>query len=253
MTLEKSSPSFYQIYLSRKEFFRENSKNLNSSPSESQFEISVPSKPNEIDRIFDLIEQSYKNYPIHYASIKTTKLDVDFILSVNDFLDRLKGKIYKDFLRHRNGRSSIRHFVRLIRCIWKISFEQSNEINRNEFVIKRTILYVMTAVEHLLQMNFPSNKKSISNFLFNEFISMWFHENLRLFQEDLCILIEHQCQSAFFPLSRRLCREFEAICTLNWVKTTDIFEVFRRFSIQKKGTTRNDRKFPIEKFNEQKL
>lgn len=65
-----------------------------------------------------------------------------------------------------------------------------------------------------------SKEKSMSNYILNELISMWFHENLRLFQEELCLLAEYPMQRAFFPLCQRICREFESICSLNWVKTS---------------------------------
>ena len=65
------------------------------------------------------------------------------------------------------------------------------------------------------------------NYILNEFIAMWLHENLRSFQEDLCVLIEHEMQRAFFPLCRRVCRQFEAICAFNWVKKLVRLSPFR--------------------------
>ena len=47
---------------------------------------------------------------------------------------------------------------------------------------------------------------------------MWLHENLRILQEDLCVLGEHEMQSSFFVLCRCLCHELESICAINWVR-----------------------------------
>lgn len=100
-----------------------------------------------------------------YNSIKQTKLDPDFILSLNDYLDRLKANIYKDLIRQdtlvRNGKNHVRNLVRLIRCICKISYEQALEITHDALAVKRAVLYTMTAIDHILQVHFPQSNRSL--------------------------------------------------------------------------------------------
>ncbi len=97
-----------------------------------------------------------------YNSIKQTKLDTDFILSVNNYLDRLKSNIYKDLIRRetllRNGKNHTRNLISLIRCITKISYEQALEISNDSITSKHMILYTMTAIDYILQTNFPQSK-----------------------------------------------------------------------------------------------
>ncbi|CAF4786194.1 unnamed protein product, partial [Rotaria sp. Silwood2] len=87
-----------------------------------------------------------------------TKLDIDFILSVNDYLDRLKSNIYKDLIRRetllRNGKNHTKKLISLIRYICKISYEQALEIANDSMTSKRAIVYTMAAIDYILQGNF---------------------------------------------------------------------------------------------------
>jgi hypothetical protein len=102
------------------------------------------------ENIYQIIDRSYTD------SIKRIKLDKDFILSVNNYLDRLKSNIYKDLIRHetllRNGKNHARSLISLIRCIFKISYEQAYE-NFNASAI-----YTMTAIDYILQNHFPQSQ-----------------------------------------------------------------------------------------------
>jgi hypothetical protein len=96
-----------------------------------------------------------------YNSIKQTKLDTDFVLSVNDYLDRLKANVYKDLIRRetllRNGKNHTRNLISLIRCICKISYEQALQISDQTILSKCAVLYTMTAIDYILQGNFPQS------------------------------------------------------------------------------------------------
>ncbi|CAF1121667.1 unnamed protein product [Rotaria sp. Silwood1] len=117
----------------------------------------------DFEFMYNLIDQSYTKIPIIYNSIKQTKLDTDFILSVNNYLDRLKSNIYKDLIRRetllRNGKNHTKNLISLIRCICKISYEQALEITNDSMTSKRAIVYTMAAIDYILQGNFP--QKSI--------------------------------------------------------------------------------------------
>lgn len=97
-----------------------------------------------------------------YNSIKQIKLDISFILSINNYIDRLKANIYKDLIRHetvlRNGKNHTKTLILLVRCICKISYEQALEISNDSMIIKRAALYAMTAIDHILQGNLPQSK-----------------------------------------------------------------------------------------------
>ncbi|CAF0760144.1 unnamed protein product [Rotaria sp. Silwood1] len=117
----------------------------------------------DFEFMYNLIDQSYTKIPIIYNSIKQTKLDTDFVLSVNNYLDRLKSNIYKDLIRRetllRNGKNHTKNLISLIRCICKISYEQALEITNDSMTSKRAIVYTMAAIDYILQGNFP--QKSI--------------------------------------------------------------------------------------------
>ena len=97
-----------------------------------------------------------------YNSIKQTKLDRDFILSINNYLERLKTNIYKDLIQRetlpRNGKNHARNFISLFRCIYKISYEQAQEMLNKSMSVKYVVLYIMTTVDHILQNNFPESR-----------------------------------------------------------------------------------------------
>ncbi|CAF3863620.1 unnamed protein product [Adineta steineri] len=173
----------------------------------------------EQQSLYDIIDQSYTRIPVLYNSIKQTKLDTDFILSVNDYLDRLKANIYKDLIRRetvlRNGKNHIENFISLIRCICKISYEQSLEISNNLNIIEYAVIYIMTAIDYILQCNFPQ-KKTLLNYILNEYISMWLHENLRIIQEDFSIISKYGTKTNFFSLCICIFRKLEFLCTINW-------------------------------------
>ncbi|CAF0818763.1 unnamed protein product [Rotaria sordida] len=173
----------------------------------------------DFEHIYDIIDQSYTKIPILYNSIKQTKLDTDFILSVNNYLDHLKSNIYKDLIRRetllRNGKNHTKNLILLIRCICKISYEQAFEITNDSMTSKRAIIYTMTAIDYILQGNFPQ-KKPLFNYILNEYISMWLHENLRIIQEDFSIIVENGTETNFFLLCICLFHKLESICAINW-------------------------------------
>jgi hypothetical protein len=100
-----------------------------------------------------------------YATIKRTKLDDDFVLSVNEHLDRLKANIYKDLIRRETLPQPVgqhaRHVLALLRSICKSAYEQAVELVDERAVVRRAALNVMAAIDHILHMNFPaSNDRS---------------------------------------------------------------------------------------------
>ncbi|CAF4297885.1 unnamed protein product [Rotaria sp. Silwood2] len=173
----------------------------------------------DFEHIYNIIDQSYTKIPILYNSIKQTKLDIDFILSVNDYLDRLKSNIYKDLIRRetllRNGKNHTKKLISLIRYICKISYEQALEIANDSMTSKRAIVYTMAAIDYILQGNFLQ-KKPLFNYILNEYISMWLHENLRIIQEDFSIIVENGTKNNFFLLCICLFHKLESICAINW-------------------------------------
>ena len=84
------------------------------------------------------------------------KLDKDFLISMNDYLNRLKSNIYKDLIRRetllRNGKNHTRDLIVLLRRICQISFEESQN-NSN-----RPALYIMTAIDQILRSHFPQSE-----------------------------------------------------------------------------------------------
>ena len=100
-------------------------------------------------------------YLVIYNSIKQTKLDSDFILSVNDYLDRLKANIYKDLIRRgtllRNGINHIDNLLYLLRCVCKIAYEQSVKLSQDSTVVQHAVLYTMTAIDYILQHQYPQS------------------------------------------------------------------------------------------------
>ncbi|CAF2987208.1 unnamed protein product [Rotaria socialis] len=178
-----------------------------------------PTSEIDFQHMYETINQSYLKIPILYNSIKQTRLDTDFILSVNDYLERLKVNIYKDLIRRetllRNGKNHAKNLISLVRCICKISYKQAVEITNDSMISKRAIIYTMTAIDHILQCNFPQ-KKPLFNFILNEYISMWLHESLRMIQEDFCIIVENGTRNNFFLLCICLFHKLESICAINW-------------------------------------
>jgi len=96
-----------------------------------------------------------------YNSIKQIKLDPDFILTVNNYLNRLKSNISKDLIRQKillcNGKNHTRNLISFIRSICKISYEQAFQISNNSFSSKYAVIYTMTAIDYILQNNFPQS------------------------------------------------------------------------------------------------
>ncbi len=48
---------------------------------------------------------------------------------------------------------------------------------------------------------------------------MWLHENLRIIQEDLSIIVENGTEKNFLLLSNCLLNKLESICAINWVNS----------------------------------
>jgi hypothetical protein len=71
---------------------------------------------------------------------------------------------------------------------------------------------------------FVFKEKALFNYIINEYISMWLHENLRIIQEDFSIIIENGTKKNFFLLCICLFQKLESICAINWVKI--IFEIY---------------------------
>ena len=46
---------------------------------------------------------------------------------------------------------------------------------------------------------------------------MWLHENLRIIQEDLSILMENGTKDTIFTLWNYLFEKLESLCAINWV------------------------------------
>jgi len=59
--------------------------------------------------------------------------------------------------------------------------------------------------------------KSLFNYILNEFILMWLHENLRIIQEDFSIIVENGRKENFFLLCNCILKKLESICEINWV------------------------------------
>ncbi|CAM4742049.1 unnamed protein product [Rotaria magnacalcarata] len=199
----------FSMHRQKSENFKSIESRLTDKPT---FEI-------DLQDIYEIINQSYLKIPILYNSIKETRLDTDFILSVNDYLERLRVNIYKDLIRRetllRNGKNHTKNLISLVRCICKISYKQAVEITNDTMISKRAIIYTMTAIDHILQCNFPQ-KKPLFNFILNEYISMWLHESLRMIQEDFCIIVEHGTRINFFLLCICLFHKLESMCAINW-------------------------------------
>lgn len=166
------------------------------------------------------------------------KLDSDFLISVNNYLNQLKSNIYKDLIRREtllhNGKNHTKNFIFLIRSICKISYAQALEISNNSNPSKHAILYIIKAIDYILQNNFPKSKiinkkinerkfvffsieKSLFNYILVEFISMWLHENLRIIQEDFSIIADNGREENFFSLGTCIFNKLESICAVNWV------------------------------------
>ena len=100
-----------------------------------------------------------------YSSIQQTKLDTDFVTSLNDYLDRLKANVYKDLIRRetllRNGKTHSRNLMSLIRCICKISYEQAHESSTDASSIKNAVIYTMTAMDYILQSQCPQSSRLV--------------------------------------------------------------------------------------------
>ncbi|CAF1033972.1 unnamed protein product [Adineta ricciae] len=177
----------------------------------------IPS-PN-IEHVYRIIDQSYSNIPVIYNSIKQTKLDSDFIVSVNDYLDRLKANIYKNLIRRgtllRNGTNHIDNLLYLLRCVCKIAYEQSVKLSQDSTIVQHAVLYTMTAIDYILQHQCPQ-KKPLFNYILNEYISMWLHENFRVIQEDFCIIAEYGNRQNFSTLCACLFHKFKSVCAGNW-------------------------------------
>ncbi len=47
---------------------------------------------------------------------------------------------------------------------------------------------------------------------------MWLHENLRMIQEDFCIIEENERKKNFFSICICILKKLESICAINWVK-----------------------------------
>ena len=94
-----------------------------------------------------------------YQSLKRIELDKDFLFSLNDYLTRLKSNIYKDLIRRetllRNGKNHTQNLISLLRRIWQVSYQQSQEILQNS---KHPVLYTMTAIDHILRNHFPQSR-----------------------------------------------------------------------------------------------
>ncbi|UJR24927.1 hypothetical protein I4U23_006291 [Adineta vaga] len=168
----------------------------------------------DIDKDGDL-SKNY-NYPL-----RNTSQDINEIIeqSYRKLPNRLKANIYKDLIRREtllhHGKNHIDCLLFLLRCTCKISYEQSAELSKNSNIIQHAILYTMTAVDYLLQRHYPE-KKPLFNYILNEYISMWLHENLRIIQEDFSILVEHGNIKNFLPFCTYLFDKFESLCETNW-------------------------------------
>ncbi|CAF1584088.1 unnamed protein product [Adineta ricciae] len=171
------------------------------------------SSPN-IEHVYKIIDQSYSNIPVIYNSIKQTKLDSNFIVSVNDYLDRLKANIYKNLIRRgillRNGTNHIDNLLYLLRCVCKIAYEQSVTLSQDSTVVQHAVLYTMTAIDYILQHQYPQ-KKPLLNYILNEYISMWLHENFRVIQEDFSIIAEHGNRQNFSTLCNYRLTHFDQL------------------------------------------
>ena len=191
-------------------------------------------------------EETSLSHTVLYASIQQTKLDTNFVTSLNDYLDRLKAHVYKDLIRRetllRNGKTHSRNLMSLIRCICKISYEQAHETSTEPSLTKHAVIYTMTAIDYILQSQCPQSshlvqwhlhisaflslslflsliEKPLFHYLLNEFISMWLHENLRLIQEDLSIIAESGTSPCFLPLTSCVIDKLQSLCALNWVNS----------------------------------
>ncbi|CAF0932671.1 unnamed protein product, partial [Didymodactylos carnosus] len=188
----------------------------------------------DLHAVYEIIDQSYSKVRNWYLLISQTKLDLDFIMSVNDYLDRLKASVYKDLIRketlHRNGNNHSKALVALLRCMCKISYEQALEVTSDLTASKRAVLYTMTAIEHILQENFPA-KKPLLNYILNEYISMWLHENLRVIQEDFTVIAENATKNNFLSLCICLFHKLDSCCHLNWQRL-QMMQNFRLINFQ---------------------